>query len=138
MEYSVHYIGLVDRNAKCHEQEALGRRMISDTFDEGRQSFNNPTGTMIFTDEPEPPQVPSAPPPSTHISQLVSLYIVAERPARVKRVWEGREYLVDCLVSMTVFNEFGEGRLVVGDYVLVHYDDMGEQIVMGKVFKSWP
>ena len=77
------------------------------------------------------------PPHSTHISVLVSVNPSVARPAQVKRLWEGREYFYNCFVTQTIRDEFAAGKILVGDYVAVHFDERGEQLVMGKVFKSW-
>ncbi|GAI66609.1 unnamed protein product [marine sediment metagenome] len=88
-----------------------------------------------FIRPPEPP--PPEPPRSTHISILTAIDTAKARPATVKRVWRGRDYFYDCFATQTVKDEYQEGSIMVGDYLLVHFDDMGEQIVTAKVFKSW-
>lgn len=88
-----------------------------------------------FVKPPEPP--PPEPPRSTHLSILEAVNTGQLKPARIKRVWEGRDYFHDCFVTESVKDQFVAGDVKVGDYVLVHYDDMGEQIVIAKVFKSW-
>jgi len=80
--------------------------------------------------EPEPPR-------STHVSVLTAVNASAVRPATIKRVWEGNDYFFDCFVTQTVRDEYVEGKIVIGDFVLVHFDDVGEQCVTAKVFKSW-
>ncbi|GAI43056.1 unnamed protein product, partial [marine sediment metagenome] len=42
--------------------------------------------------EPEPPR-------STHISVIEVIDTSKTRPVRVKRVWEGKDYFYDCLVT---------------------------------------
>jgi len=74
---------------------------------------------------------------SSHISELVAVTVGQAKPARVKRVWQGKDYYYDCYVSQTVRDEFVAGNIQVGDRVLVHFDDIGEQLVTAKVFKSW-
>lgn len=76
-------------------------------------------------------------PHSTHLSVLEAVDTAKARPARIKRVWEGRDYFYDCFVTEIVKDQYVAGDIVVGDYVLVHFDDIGEQIVTAKVFKSW-
>lgn len=85
--------------------------------------------------KPEP--IETEPPLSTHISVLVSIEVGVKRPAKVKRVWEGRDYFHDCFVTENIKDQYLAGDIKVGDYLLVHYDPIGEQIVTGKVFKSW-
>ena len=76
-------------------------------------------------------------PRSTHVSVLTAVNAPAVRPATIKRVWEGNDYFFDCFVTQTVRDEYVEGKIVIGDFVLVHFDDIGEQLVQAKVFKSW-
>jgi|GEM_PF-5716078 len=76
-------------------------------------------------------------PRSTHVSVLTAVNASAVRPATIKRVWEGNDYFFDCFVTQTVRDEYVEGKIELGDFVLVHFDDVGEQCVTSKVFKSW-
>ena len=86
----------------------------------------------------EEPTLPEPEPPlSTHISTIDAIDTSKARPVRVKRVWEGKDYFYDCLVTESVKDQHMAGDVKVGDYVIVFWDDMGEQIVTGKVFKSW-
>ena len=57
-EIKVHYNGLVDRQAKVAENEALGYRMLHDDFDPDWQRGDEPHGTLTFTDEPAPQAEP--------------------------------------------------------------------------------
>ena len=83
-----------------------------------------------------PPELPE-PPRSTHISTLVSVDATKSRPAKVKRVWQGNDYFFDCLATQSVRDEYRAGKIQVGDYLIVHFDEIGEQVVTAKVFKSW-
>jgi len=74
---------------------------------------------------------------STHVSVLTAVNASAVRPATIKRVWEGNDYFFDCFVTQTVRDEYIAGKIVIGDFVLVHFDAVGEQCVTAKVFKSW-
>jgi len=90
-------------------------------------------------EEPEAPPIPEPEPPhSTHISTIEAIDPSKARPARIKRVWEGKDYFYDCLVSQSVKDQYVAGNVKVGDYVEVHFTDMGEQLVTVKVYKSWP
>ena len=84
-----------------------------------------------------PDFTPPDPPHSSHISVLTAVDAAKARPARVKRVWEGRDYFYDCFATQTVKDEFVAGKIAIGDYVIVHFDDIGEQLVTAKVWKSW-
>jgi len=88
-----------------------------------------------FIKPPEP--LAPEPPRSTHLSILEAVNTGQLKPARIKRVWEGRDYFYDCFVTEGVKDQFVAGDVKVGDHVLVHFDDVGEQIVTEKVFKSW-
>lgn len=77
------------------------------------------------------------PPVSTHISVIDAIDTNKPRPVRIKRIWEGRDYFYDCFVTESVKDQYMAGSIVAGDYVVVHFDDRGEQLVMEKVFKSW-
>jgi len=85
----------------------------------------------------EPDQPLLQPPISSHIAILDSIDAAKARPARIKRVWEGNDYYYDCLVTETVKDQYISGDIIIGDYLLVHFDDIGEQIVTAKIFKSW-
>ena len=85
----------------------------------------------------EPVEPLPEPPRSSHISTLEAVDPTKARPARIKRVWQGIDYYYDCFATQTVRDEFIAAKIVIGDYVIVHFDDVGEQIVMAKVFKSW-
>jgi len=108
-------------------------------------SYDLPVEGAIEIDEQEyndylaslPPPPPPVPPISSHISTLVSVDVAKARPAKVKRVWNGHDYLYDCFVTQTVKNEYQAGSIQIGDFLLVHFDDTGEQVVTAKVFKSW-
>lgn len=79
----------------------------------------------------------SEPPRSTHISTIDAIDTTKARPVRIKRVWESMDYFYDCLVTESVKDQYVAGDVAIGDYVLVHFDEIGEQIVTAKVFKSW-
>lgn len=85
---------------------------------------------------PVPPVI-TEPPRSSHVSVLTAVDAAKTRPARVKRVWQGSDYFYDCFATQTVKDEFVAGKIAIGDYVIVHFDQVGEQIVTAKVWKSW-
>ena len=93
------------------------------------QEFNDYLASLPVI-EPEPPR-------STHISTIDAIDTAKPRPVRIKRTWGGRDYFYDCFATQTVKDEFVAGKIAIGDYVLVHFDAIGEQIVTAKVFKSW-
>jgi len=132
-----HYDNLAERNALCTRYQDMGWRMLHDDFDDPHWKQGDPmVGTLSLTDEPAP-VAQTAPPQSTHIATLESVDPTKARPARIKRVWEGRDYYFDCLVTQTVKDEYVAGKIKVGDYLIVHFDDIGEMVVTAKIFKSW-
>lgn len=136
MEVIEKYANLVERKQKLALREGQGLRMLHDNFDDPNWKHGDPmVGTMTFTDALEPTAI--TPPRSSHISVLVAVDPAKARPARIKRVWEGREYFYDCFATQTVKDEFVAGKIAIGDYVIVHFDDIGQQIVTAKVWKSW-
>ena len=88
------------------------------------------------------PLIPK-PPYSGHPAQLIAINAGAARPASVKRLWGGKEYLYDCLATQTIVDEYLAGKIIIGDYLWVEFLDPsediggGEQIVIGKVKKTW-
>lgn len=83
------------------------------------------------------PVIEPQPPISTYISVIDAIDTTKARPVRIKRVWNGKDYFYDCLVFESVKDQYVAGNIAVGDYVLVHFDDIGEQVVTGKIYKSW-
>lgn len=136
MEYSEHYDNLKNRHDTCMFYESKGFRMISDIFDPDWEKGDEPHGTMIFTDEHEPPP-PIEPPKSTHFAKVTGFNPTELRPLSVVRTWEGQEYIHDCFVTQDIVDAYQAGNLSIGDFVLVHFDDSGEQIAMMKIFRTW-
>ena len=97
--------------------------------------YEQGTGILIDTYEYDIPE--TEPPKSTHLSQLASIDPTKVRPAKVKRMWEEREYFYDCFVTETIKDMYAAGNIQIGDFVLVRFDDMGEQLVTEKIYKSW-
>lgn len=135
-EITEKYANLSERSQKITFREGQKLRMLHDNFDFDWKSGDEPHGTMIFTDESSPVAI-TEPPRSSHISILIAVDAAKARPAKVKRVWQGQDYYYDCFATQTVKDEFVVGKIAIGDYVIVHFDDIGEQIVIAKVFKSW-
>lgn len=77
------------------------------------------------------------PPLSAHVSVIDAIDTAKARPVRIKRVWKDKDYFHDCFATESVKDQYLAGDVAVGDYVIVHFDDIGEQIVTAKVFKSW-
>ena len=79
---------------------------------------------------PNPNWKPS-PPMSIHQAIVLALDATSPLPVKVKRVWSGYEYISDCGVVQSVSP--AQGKLKVGDSVLVLYDE-ATPIVLDKVF----
>ena len=77
------------------------------------------------------------PPRSSHISTIEAIDTSKARPVKIKRVWQSKDYFYDCFVTESVKDQYIAGDVAIGDYVIVHFDDIGEQIVTNKIFKSW-
>lgn len=137
MDIQASYSNLVERSSLVAKYQGQGYRMLHDDFDPEWKTGQEPFGTLTFTDEPAPVAPTPEPPRSTHISVIDAIDTAKARPVRVKRVWEGRDYFYDCLVTESVKDQYLAGDVAVGDYVIIHFDDIGELVVTAKVFKSW-
>jgi len=136
MEFEVKYKDKQERSLKIVEFEGQGYRMLHDTFDPDWEKGDEPHGTMIFTDVHEPTPPPE-PPKSTHYARITGFAPAAVRPLSVVRTWNGQDFPYDCFVTQDLVDAFIAGKLVIGDFVLVHFDDCGEQIAMMKIYKTW-
>lgn len=96
-------------------------------------------GHLLFDDgQPEPPPPPPPEPPiSTHYARIEGFNPTAVKPLSVIRTWNGQDYPYNCFVTQDIVDAYTAGNLVPGDYVLIHFDDSGEQIAMMKIFKTW-
>ena len=124
----------VQGNLKPKEgQEVIIFPISPPSFGSGEYKVEEANQTIVDGN----PSYKPKPPRSSHISVLTAVDAAKARPAQIKRVWEGRDYFYDCFATQTVKDEFVAGKIAIGDYVIVHFDDIGEQIVTAKVFKSW-
>ena len=137
MEASWHYKDLEDRQSIITMAEGIGYRMTSDTFDPDWEKGDEPHGTMVFTDEPSPPPPSPEPPKSTHYARVTGFTPTAVRPLSVVRTWNGQDFPYDCFVTQDLVDAYIAGKLVIGDWVLIHFDDCGEQIAMMKIYTTW-
>ena len=143
-EVKQHYNNMTERQSWIAHWQSQGYRMLHDDFDDPNWKQGDPeVGTVTFTDEPEPEPVTLEPPRSGHPAQLVAVGATKARPARVKRIWGGKKYFYNCLATETVVAEYQAGKIVIGDYLWVEFLNPseeiggGEQIVIGKVRKTW-
>jgi len=82
---------------------------------------------------------PPTPPLSTHWAVIESINVGNEKPALVRRTWEGREYSVNCYVTENIKDQYQAGDIVVGDFVLVEFleDSADRAVVFSKVYRTW-
>jgi len=138
MEYNYTYSNLVERKSQISIAEGLGLRMLSDTFDADWERGDEPRGTMIFTDEPEVTAgVVTEPPRSTHFARITGIDVNALRPLSVVREWNEELYYYDCFVTQDIVDGYLSGKIGIDDYVLVHFDHIGQQVAMSKIYKTW-
>lgn len=130
-----HYTGIVQNVIEI--KEGVSYSLIPEFYLVDAEKDGSPGDTWNGTEFIKPPPAITKPSLSTHIATLVAVDPTKARPARIKRVWEGRNYFYDCFATQTVKDEFVAGKIAIGNYVLVHFDDIGEQIVTAKVWKSW-
>jgi len=136
MEVTETYTNLGERQTLINLWEAQKYRMVSDTYTSDWKPGDEPCGILVFNNDAIPPIIP-IPPCSTHLSILEAVDPTKARPAKVKRTWSGKNYHYDCFATQTVKDEYVAGKIQIGDYVIVYYDDRGEQVVTAKVWKSW-
>lgn len=82
---------------------------------------------------------PGTPPLCTHWAVIVSIEPANEKPLRVRRLWGGEEYQLNCYVTEAIKDQYLAGDIAIGDYVLVEFldDDPNRTLVFAKVFKTW-
>jgi len=70
---------------------------------------------------------------------LDSVNVAAVKPATVRRIWQGTDYVLDCYITQHVKDEWLAGNIAIGDYVLVEYldQDPDKAGVVAKVVKTW-
>lgn len=137
MEYTEHYDNLAEREQFIATAENNKYRMLHDTFDAGWKRGDEPHGILTFTDEMPASLIPE-PPYSTHLARVIAIDPDKEKPATVVRIWNSKDYTYDCYVTENVKDQWLAGDIVVGDFVLVHFIEGGEKvIVIAKVLKTW-
>ena len=130
------FFGIVDEGLPTQHRLLKSGKLETDFSSQQGVIWQNHEAELILNGfllpkvEPEPPR-------SSHISTLESVDPTKARPARIKRVWQGKDYYYDCFATQTVRDEYVAGKVAVGDYMIVHFDEVGEQIVTAKVWKSW-
>ena len=79
------------------------------------------------------------PPLCTHWARVGSFDIGQEKPIRVTRVWDEKEYSVNCFVTEAVKDQYLSGDISIGDYVLVEFleDRADRAVVFAKVLETW-
>jgi len=83
-------------------------------------------------------------PHSQHIAWLKSINPESAYPAIVTRLWMGKTYDINCLVSQSIVELYAMDKISVGDYVIVsfidehpYYEARSVPILVDKVYKSW-
>ena len=78
-------------------------------------------------------------PAASHWAQIDSFNVAAKRPLSVTRNWKGHAISLDCYVTQDIADAFRDGKLSVGDYVIVEFMDGNTDlpVAVQKVFKSW-
>ena len=129
------------------EQEGLGLRLLEDQihfdgnhliFTDGNEKGYPVRNLEVKVDDLEErveKLEPSTPPLCTHWAIIDTINIAEEKPVRVKRTWEGKEYSVNCYVTEGVKDQYLAGNLAIGDYVLVEFleDRADRAVVFAKV-----
>ena len=126
-------VNVVEYNDGDNWNPPVGCQLLNEVV--SQQADIGDTWNGVIFIKGTPPITP--PTKSSHIATIIAITVGATRPAKVRRIWNGINYDSDCFVSQTVKDEYMAGNINIGDYVLVHYDDNGEQLVTAKVFKSW-
>lgn len=126
----------------------------------GKLDRGRPEETVTVIDAPVPPEncsnytfneatqelekIPEEiePPYSTHIGQVTDIDPSKAKPATIKRLWAGQEFTYNCLVTQDVRDQYAEGKINIGDFVLVEFfddDEIGKliAIITQKIFKTW-
>ena len=84
-----------------------------------------------------PTPVVSQPPRSTHFARITAFNTTAVKPLSVVRTWSGKDYYYNCYVTQDIVDAYLAGKLRIGDYVLVHFDDSGVEVATQKIYKTW-
>jgi hypothetical protein len=81
---------------------------------------------------------------SEHIAKVKEIVPTRPKPVTVTRKFMGQTYDVNCLISQTVRQLYQDGKVGVGDFVIVSFieehpneAEIHVPIVTDKVFKSW-
>ncbi len=121
------------------EIDELGEWLVKDLPGGGKYRECIKSSAFGDADRASAPQSPPTPPLCTHWAVIDSINIGSEKPARVKRTWEGVEYTVDCYTTESVKDQYLAGDIAVGDYVMVEFleDRADMAVVFAKVYKTW-
>ena len=97
--------------------------------------FDEVNNTLML--DPDMP-IPE-PPCSIHIGRIVSINVDLARPVKISREWRGNVTQHSCLATEGLKDQYLQGDVKIGDYVLVDCQDdhVCEYIVIAKIFKSW-
>jgi len=78
-------------------------------------------------------------PTSQHLARIKSIDVTKAKPMTVTRTYQGIDFDIPCVVTQNIKDQYVEGKIQVGDIVIVAYCDerIDDAIVQSKVFKSW-
>ncbi len=136
------FFDIVNNGLPSQHRELKASKSQTDFTNQHTLIWHNHEAELIASGYLVPRPEPT-PPASGHPAQLVSVDALAARPARVKRTWNGQDWFYDCLVTESVITKYQAGEIVIGDYLWVEFVDTseeiggGEQIVIGKIRKTW-
>lgn len=99
-------------------------------------------GNVVDTEAHANPVRPAPPPefpPNPGYGIVQEIDVMREKPLRVKKTWEGREYERWCYVTQDLKDAYDAGNLNPGDivsYIFVD-NDYDKPLAQQKVLKTW-
>lgn len=132
------FFDIVDQGLPSQHRVLKAGKTIEDFTLQHGQIWKNHEAELIANGYMEPPPEPT-PPLCTHWARIAEINLETEKPVRVKRTWNGKEYQVNCYVTENIKDQYLAGDIVVGDFVLVQFleDSADRAVVFAKVFKTW-
>ena len=75
----------------------------------------------------------------TRLGIVQSIDPTKVKPSTIVVNQSGNDYSFECYVSESVKDQYLQGDITVGDYVLVEFidDDADKAVIFAKVYKSW-
>lgn len=100
--------------------------------------YLNESANQMLADKP--PITEDDLPASNIIARIKSIVVSAARPMVCTRKFAGVDFDIACLVTENIKDQYAQGDISVGDYVIVTYcehDYPDQPIVTSKVYRSW-